>query len=365
MSEIKRDLAASGSRSTTSYSPPEEAVGTHTSALALLNAIVRERRVIAWCAAVVGALALAIGIILPKSYVAKSQFAPASGQAPMGRLSGLASQLGLSVGAGDSESPEFYARLLETRAILRDAVLSRYGARNSSGAGAGVGRTLLNYYELDGKDTAEAISSAIEHLSKDVETSIDAKSGIVTLRTRAPAPRVAEQVNARLLELLNEFNLRKRRSRASQERQFVEERLAQARADLDAAERSLASFSDRNRSYRESPQLALEAQRLQRDIDLKQQVYATLSQAYEQARVDEVRDLALITVIDSPEGSAFPTRGLKSAVLLGILLGLFLGLGVALCREYFRQQRSRHSDEIEEFFRLRASLGRAMMPWRR
>src|SRR2546428_650042 len=98
------------------------------------------------------------------------------------------------------------------------------------------------------------------------------------------------------LALVNTFNLERRQSRAAQEKRFVETRRTEARDELQVAEDRLKSFLERNRDYRNSPQLVFDQERLAREVALRQQLLTSLSQAYEQARIDEVRDTPVITV---------------------------------------------------------------------
>ncbi len=49
----------------------------------------------------------------------------------------------------------------------------------------------------------------------------------------------------------------------------------------------------------ESP--LFEHDRLERPVSMRQELVTAMAQAYEQARVDEVRNTPVITVIDQPE----------------------------------------------------------------
>ena len=75
--------------------------------------------------------------------------------------------------------------------------------------------------------------------------------------------------------------------------------------------------------------LAFQHDGLLREVALRQSVLTTLVQAYEQARVSEVRDTPVITVLQSP---FFPPRHDPRQGVLTTLLGLILGgmMGIAL-----------------------------------
>ena len=160
---------------------------------------------------------------------------------------------------------------------------------------------------------------------------------------------LAEQVNRRLLDLVNAFNMEKRRTSASAERQFVEETMQNAQRELEAAERSLERFRMANARFENSPHLMTQDARLQRAVMMRQEVYLTLVQAYEQARIDEVRNTPVITIVDNPEGSSRKTSsGLLQAGLIGAFWGLFLAMILAGVREALAYQRREHPEEFDQ-----------------
>ena len=149
-----------------------------------------------------------------------------------------------------------------------------------------------------------------------------------------PSPAVSHALNSRLLALLDDFNRDTRRSQSSAERRFTEARQAQLRAELRASEDSAQRFLEDNRSgIATSPQLKFIYDRLQRGVTLKQQVYGNMVQAFEQARIDEVRDTPVITVVESPHRPARPvSRQLAIKAALAFVLGIALGIVWLLAR---------------------------------
>jgi len=69
---------------------------------------------------------------------------------------------------------------------------------------------------------------------------------------------------------------------------------------------------------------------------MQQQVYSSLAQAFEQARIDEVRNTPVLTLVDPPNLPAEPDRRwLLAKALLAALLGAMIGAFVALSRDFF------------------------------
>jgi len=127
------------------------------------------------------------------------------------------------------------------------------------------------------------------------------RTGTVRLSVTTPYAALALRVNQRLLEAAEPVQSRQRQSQAAAERRFTEQRLDEVKQELSHAEDKLQAFLQRNRDYRDSPQLSFEQDRLAREVARQQQLYTSLSQAYEQAKIEEVRDTPVFTVVERPD----------------------------------------------------------------
>ncbi|HEY7637570.1 MAG TPA: Wzz/FepE/Etk N-terminal domain-containing protein [Gemmatimonadales bacterium] len=333
--------------------------------LAIANVLLRYRRLVIGAALLVFALVVGITLVLPRSYTSRSSFMPQT-RSQTGSLSGLAAQFGftLPLSATDGgQSPAFYADLVKSRSILGGVVDSQFEYQGDQGPVKG---TLVDFYKSKGKTPALRRDAAIRKLEDDVEATTVQKTGMVNLAVTVRQPALALEINQRLLDLINQFNLRTRQSQASQERRFTEQRLAEVRQDLRAAEDRLQQFLQRNRDIRNSPDLTFQADRLQREVTMQQQVFTTLAQAYEQAKIEEVRDTPVITVVERPEAPVRPDRrGLIGKGLLGLLLGLVIGAGLAFGKSFAANSDRLTTSEAAEFAVLRRqAAGELLRPWR-
>ena len=72
---------------------------------------------------------------------------------------------------------------------------------------------------------------------------------------------------------------------------------------------------------------------------MRQQLYTAIAQSYEQAKLEEVRDLPVITTISEPEIPVVPDhRGLLRKGLFGLIGGAAVGLAIAFLMERRRRQ---------------------------
>jgi uncharacterized protein involved in exopolysaccharide biosynthesis len=125
-----------------------------------------------------------------------------------------------------------------------------------------------------------------------------------------------------LLGLVNAFVGRDLRTRASATRRFLQDRLGQVESELVLQQDKLRAFLEANREYQNSPMLQFRQAELQRDLDLKRDIYLSVARSLEEARMNEVRDTPLISIIDRPW---VPTRpSAPKPALNAILLALFM-----------------------------------------
>jgi uncharacterized protein involved in exopolysaccharide biosynthesis len=328
------------------------------SLLLIVAGLLRHRLLIAAPALLLGLAGGAIALARPRVWVSDASFiAQARSRTPA--LSEVAAQFGVSVQAGEpGQSAAFYADLLRSRALLAALAVSRFSRSGADSV------PLIDILGIGGETEALRVETATAKLRRRLDVSVSPRTGVVSLGLSAPSPAVAQQATARLLALLNDFNISTLRSQAIEERRFTEQRLGEVRAELRVAEDRLVGFIQNNRDIRSSPRLLVEQERLLREVGLRQQVVQQLAQAAEQAKIDAVRDTPVITVIQRPMVPARPAPHRAVAwVLLGALVGGFAGLLAALWRAQLARARSGNTAAYMEY--REALGGRTFSEWLR
>jgi uncharacterized protein involved in exopolysaccharide biosynthesis len=246
---------------------------------------------------------------------------------------GLAGQLGVSAPGSGAISPDFIADVLKSREVLTATLDSRF----HSGPSATEDRRLLDILRVQGRTEPARVSRGVRALKSVVQTGVDHSTGIVTLSVKARDPRLAADIANRMRVILNTFNLERRQSQSHEQARFTKERLTEAEAELRQAEAAQLRFLQANREYRGSPLLEFEASRLQRAVDLRQEVYVSLVKAYDEARISEVRDTPVITTIDS---AVAPDRRSAPRPVLNVLVAILAGGVVAFILAFLLEQRA-------------------------
>lgn len=318
-------------------------------------ALLRRARRILLFAAAAGIVALIVLLLIPRTHTSSASFTPQARRTPSGNLSGIAAQFGLVMPTGDAaQSPQFYADLLQSAEILGPLVETRFQAAPRSRPDSA---TLVELLEVSGDTPALKREAAIKQVQKNLLVTLNPKTGLVRVQMRASSPTLARDVVERLLNLLDAFNQEHRQSQATAERRFTERRLSAVRAEARLAEDSLQVFLQQNRTYENSPSLRFMYDRLSRAVTLHQQVLSTLSQAFEQARLEEVRDTPVLTIVERPSVPARPdSRGVPIKVVAAMMLVVVLGALFAIVSELSHRGFLEDSAEGEELSLLWADF---------
>lgn len=315
------------------------------SIVAVLSTIVRARwTILAWTLGI-GAFAAINALQMPLVYKASVSFAT-QGASQSAGLGGLAGQLGLAnPGAPVASSPELLIMLMKSPVLLSKVVGDTFVVPELGGGR----RSIYEILGINGGDPAEREQRAMDAVKSLVAVDKQPGTGLVRVNVATTWPGLSLSLVASFVDAVETYNRESRRSLAAVERQFVEGRLAEAALDLRYAEDRLQRFLAANRDMSPTSQLAFERERLDRVVQLKQEVYVTLATNHEEARIREIRDTPVITVIEPPRVMHNPEpRKRGTRVVLGLLIGAFIGIVVTLLTDAARRLfRHRSSDTAE------------------
>ena len=302
--------------------------------LATLTAILlRGRRTVAKLALGAGFLGGLLGLILGREYRANASFIPQETSSSPQGLAGLAGQFGIQIPGQTGEGPEFYHELLTAREVITPLVTQVYEVSDRDGQV--IRESLLDLVRIEGDTPEERVDRGVEWVREEaLGTSVSRESGIVSLSITTPWPEVSFRMASTLLAQIEAFDAQTRRTQASAEREFLEGRVAEATHELRAAEDELQLFLQQNRRFQNSTELVLQYERFQRQVAMRDRVLTSLLESYEQARIQEVRNTPVITVLEQPALPPRPVdRGIVLKILLGFMLGGTVGLLVAFVRD--------------------------------
>ncbi len=330
------------------------------SLVAVASVLLRRRRSILAFAIVLPFVSGVYHLLKPRSYTVSSSFIVRTNSS--GGAAGLAAQLGVDVGGVDvSQSPIFYATLVRTPDVLIRLADSAFATSDNPQP-----RALADIWSITESDPMMRRDAVVKALQSVVTSSIPPRLDLVSVSVTTRDPLLSRELAEAMLVQINRFNLQTLQSRAGAERRFSEGRMIEVQGELRTAESALQRFLEDNRQDYLSPALTIEKARLNRKVELLQQTFSTLATSFERARIDEVRDTPLITVVQHPISPVRPDpRGTVRSVILMFFLGLFAGAATAVLIEAISWVRSSHSEETREFNQLLADASREVRSIRR
>ena len=302
-----------------------------TSLLAFLSILLVNRKLIAACTLAGTLIFGAIAATTADLYVSHASFIVKNSRTPV-QLPGGAAALGVTLSAymEFSQSVAFYADLSRAMNILRivaarDYVTEDGGTRRVS---------LPEAMGIRTKDRAVAVEEAADQLSKDVSYTIGTRTGVVKLSVKSRDPLLAQQIDANILAEVDKWSKQQGHEQAILERKFMEQLVADARAKLAQAEQTERTFLEVNSLGASSPALRLEYGRLTREVIMRQEIYTSLAQTLEQAKIEEVRSPTVINVIESADLPVEPQRreALRTT-FTGLAAGLLFGMVLAVLKQ--------------------------------
>lgn len=334
---------------------------TMLTALDVLRLALRRRRLLFVVPMLVATLVASVGLLADRQWVSQAAFVAQSPGGGISRLAGLAAQFGVNVPSAQAgQSPDFYADVLRGDGMMRQLLAGRYTTVDGQPV------DLATRLVPGVADAARRGELALRQLRTMISASVGIKTGLVRLAVRLDDPELARQVAVRALEELNRLNVLAQQSQASQERVFTDARLSMARGELRTAEDRLEGFLRSNRVFSGAPQLVLQEDRLRREVSLRQQVVSGLAQGVEQARLEESRNLPVITVVEAPVRPALPdSRRLVLKALFAAIVSATALLALALAGEWRRRLALLNPALSAEMESLAAeAAGDLRHPWR-
>ncbi len=333
------------------------------------------RRNILLTAVTVGLVAgIVLAFVIPRQYLSVARVLPPKNSdllSGLGVVSSLVKSLPLGVGKFGAGSESYdYIALVRSRTVL-ESVIRKYD--------------LIRVYDI--------ADSSMEKTIKELKGNLDidwTDDNVLEIQVWDEDAERAAGIANELVDLLNRRSYELQTQQARNAREFIEKRLGENRADLRAAEDSLRVYQDRQqmivpmdpgsanfsamaelyvekvkkeieleilrntageenplflqaklehaallKNIEKLPTMGIASLRLYRELIIQQKIMEMIVPLYEQAKVDEHKDVPVAYVLDPAVPGERPDRP-KRALVAGIvfLLALIIGLGVIAWTEY-------------------------------
>jgi len=350
----------------------------------LLLVLIQRRKVIGWTVGLSLIAGLTLAILSPTKYTATAKVIRESASQEAGGLSGLAALRGFGINIGGGASgltEESYPEILMSRELLLAVARSPFYFNDLDTSMSlvafqkrqpGLLKTLakgIRAVTIDlpgnilrlvrGVDSVDEVSEEVSEIATLTEdeyesikslrtlltTNISRSSGMMIISTTTKDPFLSAQLVVTLID-----NLRLRvqdlyTEKARENLKFIQARFNEVRVDLEEAEGYLARFLDANQDP-QTARLRFEVERLQRQVDIKTDLYRELQTQMMQAEIELQHEQPVITVVEAPvppNKPSAPRR--KLIVVMSLMLGLFTGVGLAYIVQFINNLSGDKSQE--------------------
>lgn len=173
----------------------------------------------------------------------------------------------------------------------------------------------------------------IENLRSRISASLDEESGVITVKAQMHDPKLAANIVEYTIDELTAYLTEYRTEKVLRDLQFIEEQLATARSRFREAQLELAEFDDSNKGML-TARASTERQRLQSEYDIAFNLYNTLSQQYEEAKLkvqEETPVFKILQPVQVPVNDE--TSGAMIVIVFTMLSGI-MSLGYIFIRKF-------------------------------
>jgi uncharacterized protein involved in exopolysaccharide biosynthesis len=325
-----------------------------------------------------------IGLILtlgtPKQYKSSVTLLIESSSGSSG-MSGLLQQFGglagISLGSGGSKdalSPELYPEVVKSTPFLLEIMnqkvteskydstltVAQYLERRTKSS---LGSVIMDYTIglpgkiigwLRGKPKAQkpsiknqglfritpAQTSMIGLLAGCITTKQKESSGTLIISAEMQDPQVAALLVDSVVKSLTRYVTDYRTQKAKTDLQFVEQRHAEAEAKYISAQRALASHKDQNKNIIFAT-VKTEEDRLQAEYSLAFNVFNSLSQQLEQAKMKLQENTPVFKILEPAQVPLRRSKPQTSLILIGVcFLGTLVGTVIILGKDALQKHRN-------------------------
>jgi len=179
----------------------------------------------------------------------------------------------------------------------------------------------------------------IENMRGRVTVNIDEESGIVTVSSKMPESLMAAKLGNRAIELLTGYLKEYRTEKVRTDLVFVEEQLQKARERFQQAQLALAEFDDSNQGNL-TARARTERQQLQSQYDLAFNLYNSLSQQYEQAKLKVQEQTPVFKTLQPVQVPVDDETSGALILIVSVMLAGMLSLGWIFVKKMILDNRA-------------------------
>lgn len=284
--------------------------------------ILRKRKHILWIIIIINLPIIIYLLNAASIYTVTTTLLP-SESTPQSPLRAIARNIGSISDLNFSSSgiSDLYEPIIKSDRIMKYVLSRKYHFLNKR-------QSLYDIYEIESESDLEELELGIGLLRNLLEVDIDKGTGITTIKISSIDPKLSADIAVLFIEALDQYLRQVNIEKARHNKSFIESRLEETLVTLEISEDNLKIFRKSNMRIENSPELLLEQGRLVREVRVQEELYLTLKKEFEIVRIEEVKSLPLVRILDNPRPpleKSKPRRRLImfSSIIGSVILGLF------------------------------------------
>tara|TARA_Y100000768_G_C23990765_1_gene692597 strand:+ start:4714 stop:6159 length:1446 start_codon:yes stop_codon:yes gene_type:complete len=265
-------------------------------------------------------------------------------------IAGIASQFGVNLNQEintDLSSPSLYPEIIKSRVFAKKVIYKTFYTGKYQKELPLIG-IITNETDQSLFYSDSLFQIGVKELNENyIEFDQDPKSAISVIKISTFEPSFSQKLaNVVILELekLNRFY---KSVTVNEKIDFIENRINSVQENLETSENKLKNFNEKNRQVN-SPHLKLELDKLERDLEVEKEVYMTLKQQLELAKIEAIQESSIVQILDEPHLPLLPSnKNQIQSFLLSVILGFLLGVFAGFIRTYI------HNNDTSERKKIR------------
>ena len=257
----------------------------------------------------------------------------------MGNLAGLASQFGVNMPSSnnaDLSNPTLYPELIKSNTFA-EKIMDKEFYTNKYKKKLPLINILTEGDKSKDQSREFLLKNAISKLNSEILFFYNEplRSPLSVLSVSTNDAHFSKELADVVLFELDLLNREFKKNSVDEKILFINNRILSVKDDLSVSETRLKNFNEKNRQI-SSPSLELEQDRLQRDLDVQKDIYLTLKQQLELAKIEEIEQVSVVQVLDRPKVPLARSNNNKvMALFASSILGLVFGIIIGLLRSFF------------------------------
>ena len=267
----------------------------------------------------------------------------AAGELDDSSLLGQYGSLAENLGFATTPSSNYYIPdIIDSRSLKKKIIQKKW---NNSKTSQPV--NLIGYWDMDQVGLIGRIINFIKSIFisnefKDIEISqlnnaidkldglinVDERnSGLIVVSVHMEEPKLASDIANYISDYVVSFIEREQRDFADKSKEFIMDRMQISKDELNDSEEKLTNFRKKHPLVLDTPDLQLDRARLIRAVDVNQQVFITIREQLEIAKIEASKERLFINILDKAEENPDKDKPNRLFLVLIITLcGLFISI---------------------------------------